>query len=74
MNTAFLVACVVLAAMLLWEAAGILVSEATGWTMRVTLSQVAEGNARFGLVLLLAIYLGVGALTFHIIERTGLTK
>ena len=31
-------------------------------------------NATFGLVLLLGIYLGVGAVTFHIIERSGLTK
>ena len=60
--------------MLLWEAFGVLMCEALGWNNRFTLSQIAEGNATFGLLLLLAIYLGIGALTFHVIERTGLTR
>ena len=74
MNLAFLVACVVLASMLIWEAVGIMLNEYAGWNLRVTLSQLAQGNATFGLVLLLGIYLGVGAVTFHVLERTGLTK
>lgn len=60
--------------MLLWEAFGILLSEVTGWRLRLTLSQIAEGNALFGLCLLLVMWAGVGAVTFHVIERTGLTK
>lgn len=74
MNVFFFLACIYVACLLLWEAMGIAVNEWTGWQARTTLSQIAEGNVVFGLVLLCSIFLAVGAISFHIIERTGLTK
>ena len=74
LGIAFFFACIVLASMLLWEAMGILICEHLQWSCRITLSQIAEGNAVFGLCLLLVMWAGVGAVTFHVLERTGITK
>lgn len=76
MNFAVLaaIAAHILAFILIFEGQTTLFEEKFGWRFGITLSHMAHLWPWFGVALVAFIWFACGMFTFHIIERTGITK
>ena len=64
----------ILAFLLIFEGQTALFEEKLGWRFGITLSAMSERWPWFGIALVGFIWFACGLFTFHIIERTGVTK
>lgn len=63
-----------LAFLLIFEGQAALFEEQFGWRFGITLSDMSRRWPAFGFWLVAFIWFACGLITFHVIERTGVTK